>query len=129
MPREVKEWIGKNDDAMPPPSVFNRLYRKQNGICPECTRELKVGNITRDHIKALIFGGENRERNLRLICTNPCSLKKSGDETRRKAKADRCLNRDLGLKVPTRRPVPGSKASRIGTRWNKHEGKWETYFR
>ena len=100
MTRTVPEWIGKTDDTMPPSSVFRRLYRQQDGHCPECTRHLVTSNITRDHIKALIFGGENREKNLRLICTDPCSLKKSGEETSRKAKADRTLNSHLGIKKP-----------------------------
>jgi len=77
-------------------------------------------NITCDHIKALEDGGENRETNLQLICTAPCSLKKTGQENSRRAKADRGAAKHLGFKRK-RHVVPGSKASP----WkHKLDGTW-----
>lgn len=96
---------------MPPPSVRLRIFRNQDGACKACHRKLGAPNITCDHIKPLEDGGENRESNLQLICTSPCSLTKTGEENSRRAKADRVRGKHLGFKQ-SRQVMPGSKASR-----------------
>jgi len=69
-----------------------------------------MGNMTCDHIKPLEDGGENREGNLQMICTNPCSLRKTGEENSRRAKADRVARKHMGLKK-SKHIVPGSRRS------------------
>jgi len=108
--RSKTEWQGRTDDSMPSQAVRIRIFRMQDGRCPACSRNLQPGNITCDHIKPLEDGGENREANLQLICTDPCSLRKTGDENRRRAKADRVAAKRLGFKQ-SRHPVLGSRQS------------------
>lgn len=118
MSRAVKEWVGKTDDAMPPASVYTRLWHKQKGKCPQCGRPLTAGNVTREHVRPLSMGGENREKNLQLWCTVPCSRKKTSEEAAPRAKADRVLQKTMGFKSPSkmrRPPMPGSKKSK----WKK----------
>jgi 5-methylcytosine-specific restriction protein A len=130
--RDVPEWIGKDDNAMPPASVVRRIYEQQERRCPICTRELQPGKIVREHWKPIWAGGANRESNLRLVCTIPCARDKTRGEAKQRAKADRCLTKHLGLKppkkrsgvhrAPKRRPMPGTKASG----WkHKLDGTWE----
>lgn len=97
---------------MPPPKVRLRIYRAQDGRCKSCTRKLSPGNITADHIKPLEDGGQNRESNMQLICTAPCSSDKTGQENSRRANADRALAKHLGFKPKFTRPLPGSRKSR-----------------
>lgn len=120
MARSVKEWVGKTDDTQPPPSVKRRLYRKQDGRCPKCSRYLVSGNITCDHIIPLwVEGGPgNRETNLQLICTRPCSIKKTGAEAAMRARANKAMDKRLGFKAPSkdrRPPMPGTRRSK----WKK----------
>lgn len=125
MSRTKKEWIGKTDDAMPPASVFARLWRKQDGVCPKCTRPLTIGNVTREHVKAIEDGGENRESNIQLWCTTPCARSKTGAENSRRAKADRVFAASVSA-PKAKRPVPGSKNSPWAKRYNKSTGRFET---
>jgi len=121
--RKTDEWIGATDDTDPPSYVFIRLYRRQGGRCPCCTRLLRPGHITREHLKPISMGGENRETNIQLWCTVPCSSVKTRQEAPTRAKADRVLSRHLGAKPPRRgNVVAGSKASG----WIHHlDGRWE----
>jgi 5-methylcytosine-specific restriction protein A len=43
MSRTVKEWFGKTDDAMPPPSVRLRIYQNAGGVCHISGRKIQVG--------------------------------------------------------------------------------------
>lgn len=116
--RTVEEWIGKTPDAMPPASVYRRLWNKQHGRCPKCTRELTAGNVTREHLKPIAMGGENRESNLELWCSVPCSSDKTAQEAAPRAKSDRVLDKTMGFKSPSKakaRPMPGNRNSR----WKK----------
>ena len=124
MARTKDEWRGKTDDAMPPRSVYLRLFRKQGGRCPACTRTLVPGNITREHLTPLEDGGENVESNIELWCTAPCARSKTGEENSRRAKADRMSLSQLGFTRKKGRPMPGSKASgwgrkMDGTSWRR----------
>lgn len=96
MPRAVPEWIGRTDDAMPPVSVFNRLWRNQEGKdaitgMPFTTKD----KIVRDHIVPLADGGENREGNLQLI-TLETHKTKTGEEATARAKVRRNQARHRG---------------------------------
>lgn len=76
MARSVKEWQGRNDDAMPTNAVFDRLYAKQDGRDAITGIAFAPGDkICRDHIVPLIDGGENRESNLQLITEKQHKLK------------------------------------------------------
>ncbi len=43
MPRKVKEWIGKTDDTMPPPSVRLRIFEKHGGRCRLTDKKILAG--------------------------------------------------------------------------------------
>lgn len=126
--RTTKEWSSDNPDAMPPKSVYLRLFRKQEGKCGDCGRKLHPGNITREHVKPIWEGGENRESNIQLWCTDPCSLAKNGRENTPRAKTDRQLAAHLGLKTESqqKKPFPGSKGDKWQKKYNKHTQRWET---
>lgn len=102
MPRSTPEWIGRNDDAMPPVSVFDRLWEKQNGKdaitgLPFTSKD----KVVRDHIIPLADGGENRESNLQLI-TDETHKRKTGDEATVRGKVRRNHERHRGYqRVPS----------------------------
>lgn len=78
MPRErnIKEWIGRTDEAMPPRSVFDRLWAKQDGKDAITGIPFKAGDkVVRDHVIPLADGGENRESNLQLITEETHKMK------------------------------------------------------
>ena len=132
MPREVDEWIGKSDNAMPPKSCFLRLFTKQEGRCGKCTRKLRAGNITREHIKPLWDGGDNREANLELWCTAPCATVKTSAEATQRAKRDRMVAKRYGFQSPSaaRKPImPGTKRSKWKKAYNRQTGRFETVWR
>jgi 5-methylcytosine-specific restriction protein A len=110
MPRSIPEWIGRTDDAMPPASVFDRLWEKQDG------KDAITGiaftskdKVIRDHIVPLADGGENRESNLQLITAETHKTKTRVEATAR-AKARRLHERDRGY---ARRPSQWAK-QRLG---------------
>lgn len=96
MPRKVDEWIGRNDDAMPPVSVFDRLYDKQGGKDAITGLPFQPGDkIVRDHIVPLADGGANRESNLQLI-TDETHKAKTGQEATVRGKVRRNHARHRG---------------------------------
>ena len=117
MPRSVTEWIGKTDETPPPPRVKARIVLAQNGVCA-CGCGVKVGaageRIEFDHAKALINGGENRESNLQAL-RPACHAMKTRQDVAEKAKVASVRAHHLGLKSPTRHPLPGSK----GSKWKR----------
>ncbi len=63
--RKLPEWIGKTDDARPPPHVRARIFEAKGGICHIAKRKIMPGEPwDLDHVVALINGGQNRESNL-----------------------------------------------------------------
>lgn len=105
MARSVPEWVGKSDDAMPPKSVFDRLYAKQGGKDAITGIPFSPGDkICRDHVVPLIDGGENRESNLQLITEKQHRIK-----TAREA-MDRAKTRSVqhGHRSYVTAPQPGS---------------------
>jgi hypothetical protein len=55
MSRAVPEWIGKNDDTAIPDRVKVRVFKKYEGYCPKCSRELQPGKWECDHIIPLML--------------------------------------------------------------------------
>jgi 5-methylcytosine-specific restriction protein A len=108
LPRSIPEWIGRTDDSMPPVSVYDRLWRKQEG------RDAITGlpftskdKIVRDHIIPLADGGENRESNLQLITLEMHKIK-TGEEATARGKERRIHERDRGYqRKPSRLKGPG----------------------
>jgi 5-methylcytosine-specific restriction endonuclease McrA len=96
MSRKIVPWCGKTDDAMPPRSVFDRLWERQGG------RDAITGvpftskdRIVRDHIVPLADGGKNEEENLQLITAESHKPKTAAEATAR-AKTRRIHERDRG---------------------------------
>lgn len=87
--RAVDEWIGKTDDSVPPPRVRLRVWDRFKGLCHSCTRKILLGERwTLEHIIALINGGENRESNLGLTCSNCLPVKNAADVAEKSATAE-----------------------------------------
>lgn len=100
MTRAVTEWIGKNDDSMPPPRVRLRIFEAHGGVCHISGRRIQAGEAWQlDHIIALINGGENRERNMAPALTAPHKAKTRLDVAE-KARVARKRKTHLGLKKP-----------------------------
>jgi 5-methylcytosine-specific restriction endonuclease McrA len=81
---------------MPPRSVFDRLWLKQDGKdaitgVPFTSKD----RVIRDHIIALADGGENRESNLQLI-TEETHKPKTVAENIKRARSRRIHERDRG---------------------------------
>ena len=98
MTRAVKEWIGKTPDTRPPERVISRLFLAQSGNCAECKRRIGVGGeaFDADHTVALINGGENRETNLRLVCTECHTAKTREDVAQKSAVARKAKKHRIG---------------------------------
>jgi 5-methylcytosine-specific restriction enzyme A len=87
MPRDVREWIGRTDDAMPGKLVKDRLARAQGDCCAICRAAFGPKRRAHcDHIVALIDGGENRSSNLQMICAD-CHKAKTSSEATARAKS------------------------------------------
>ena len=97
MPRTVKEWIGRNDDAMPSKLVRGRISARTNDCCAKCGKPFGPTNRANcDHIVALADGGENRETNLQMLC-NWCHVEKTSAEATSRKKARNVKAKHLGL--------------------------------
>lgn len=98
MARTVKEWVGKTDDSMPPPSVRLRIFEQHKGICHLSGIKIQVGDKwDLDHIKALADGGENRESNLAPALKSK-HIEKTTQENKSRAKAKRIAIKHHGIK-------------------------------
>lgn len=111
MSRSTAEWIGKTDDTSVPPHVKLRVFRRFNGVCPKCTRKMFPNDWECDHVRALINGGENRERNLWPLCKSPCHSTKTKADVAEKARVYRKAAKYVGINFKKTRPMPGSRAS------------------
>ena len=61
--RNLKEWIGKTPDSVPPPHVRVRIFEKHNGKCHWSGRVIRPGDAWDvDHVIALINGGEESRK-------------------------------------------------------------------
>lgn len=78
--RAVDEWVGKTDDAMPPPRVRLRIFERYNGICYLSGIKISPGMKWQpDHIIAIINGGKNCESNMAPALTEPHRVKTNAD--------------------------------------------------
>lgn len=112
MSRSRPEWIGKDDDARPPPSVRARIFLAHGGKCYLSGRQIRPGDAWHlEHVKAIWEGGENRESNLKpaLVAAH---AEKTAEEAGRRAKADRIRLKHLGI-------FPQSKARLQGRPFQK----------
>lgn len=98
--RSVPEWIGKDDDAIPPRTVRARVFREHDGICHISKRKILPGEPwDLEHVKPLseARNGENLNRESNLAPAIKAEhAKKSAEETTRRAKADRCHAKHYG---------------------------------
>lgn len=102
MARTVEEWIGKDDDTVPPPRVRIRVFDTAGGRCYLCGRRINAGEYWEaDHKIALINGGANREGNLAPACCNCCRPKTAQDVAEKSGIADK-RKKHLLPKPPSR---------------------------
>jgi hypothetical protein len=117
MSRALEEWVGKTDDTAIPPRVKVRVFAKHHGHCPICTLKI-VGKLTPafDHIAALINGGENRESNIQLLCSE-CHKTKTRSDVREKSQFYQKTAKRLNVRK--KRTIPGRKfdGTPIPSRW------------
>jgi len=98
MARSTDEWVGKDDDAIPPPRVRLRIFDDHNGRCWICSCKIFAGNYWQaDHKRALINGGENRESNLAPACRN-CCCGKTAEDVAEKSKVASIRKKHLGIR-------------------------------
>lgn len=96
--RSVPEWIGKSDDEEVPDRVKTRIFNRDKWQCQVCTRPLRYGDKPEcDHVRAIINGGENRERNLWTLC-KWCHAIKTKADVARKSMTYRSHRRRAGLR-------------------------------
>jgi 5-methylcytosine-specific restriction enzyme A len=88
MSRSVEEWIGKDENTVPPPRVRLRVFDAAGGRCYLCSHKIVPGEYWQaDHIVALCNGGSNRETNLNPACRNCCYSKTADDVAEKSAVA------------------------------------------
>jgi 5-methylcytosine-specific restriction protein A len=111
MARTTPEWIGKTDNAMPPPSVTLRIWERAKGRCAKCERKLMAGERwDRDHITPLADGGKNVESNFQVLC-EWCHGQKTAGENEQRAKVRTKTKKHLGIRKPS--TFPGGRNSRF----------------
>lgn len=107
MSRPVPEWRGARPETAPPPRVKLRVLDRQSDCCAECGRRFGPTCPPEfDHERALVNGGENRERNMQALCPF-CHKPKTASDVAEKAKVARVRAKHLGLKDKPRVPVGG----------------------
>jgi 5-methylcytosine-specific restriction protein A len=99
----LKEWVGRTDDARVPPYVRLRVFEKYNGICYLSKIKIKIGDDWElEHIIALCNGGEHRESNFAPALVEPHKAKTRQDRAT-KAKNDSVRKKFLGIEGPKRK--------------------------
>lgn len=111
--RSVPEWIAKRDDEAIPPRVKLRVFDRCKERCAVCTLEIR-GKLTPeyDHIVALINGGQHRESNLQVLCSE-CHKDKTRQDVAEKSETYGRRLKAVGIKARSGRPMPGSRASKF----------------
>lgn len=111
MSRSLPEWVAASDDAAIPPRVKLRVWARCEGRCAITGKKLRPGDAYQfDHIKALTNGGEHREANLQVVCSEAHKVKTRADVAER-VKTDRIRKKHIGAwPAPVRkmqsRPFP-----------------------
>jgi len=99
------------------------IWERERGHCMLCNAKLQVGRFIFEHVRALELGGTDTKDNIRLTCKS-CATEKTRDDHSRAAHAKRQKSSVLGIKAPSRTPLPGSRASGIRKRMNGKVEKW-----
>lgn len=118
--RTVEEWIGATDDTPVPPRVRLRVLDNFGQRCDinanGCGRLIRPGDKwTCDHVKALINGGSNREKNLHPLCSWCVPAKDKADVAEKSNTYQKRLSY-FGMKPRKGRPMIGTVASGIKRR-------------
>lgn len=56
--------------------IKQKVYEKQNGICPHCEQEFELSEMEGDHITPWCEGGKTVEENCQMLCKS-CNRRKS----------------------------------------------------
>lgn len=111
MTRSVPDWVGRDDDHVPPPRVRVRVFERCGGKCGQCGRKINAGESwTLEHLVAISVGGANAESNLGVTC-GFCLPAKNAADAKLKSKGARIRAKHLGIRKPSR--MPGSRHSRF----------------
>lgn len=101
--RAVKEWIGRTDNAMPPPKVRQRIFDRDKGICHICKMHVDPGQSWEaDHVPPLKDGGENRESKI-FVAHTKCHKKLTAKQAMERAPIERKKQKHSGAKQPGRK--------------------------
>lgn len=123
MSRTVDEWIGRNDDSIPPPRVKDRIRERQGNKCALTGVELRPGvKVEYDHIVPLWLGGANSESNLQAVVSE-AHKRKTAAEAKVRAKCNRTRKAHLGIKSK-KKSSWGNLGQRMdGTIYDKRTGE------
>lgn len=124
--RTLPEWVGKTPDSDPPPRVKLRVFQRQGERCNGCKRPLRSGEPkTCDHKKALVNGGENREKNLQILGDACCTPAKDAADVALKSRTYRKSVKHHGFKKPKQwRALPGTRRSGVRKRMDGTVERW-----
>lgn len=126
MSRWTLEWCGKTDNTPVPQRVRLRVFERDCGMCCNCQRVIVSGvRWSCDHKKALINGGQNREKNLQTLCWWCHDKIKTPADVKEKSDTYHTKSYHLGLKKPKGRPMPGTRASGIRKRMSGKVERWK----
>lgn len=92
-----------------------RIWERFNRTCQMCFQPTGMRDVDFDHHIPLEIGGDDTEANLRPLC-RPCHRLKTNGDLTDIARAKRRHARHHGLKAPSPRPIPGSRASGLRKR-------------
>lgn len=113
MARSVDEWIGKNDDAMPPPRVRQRIIERENRICHICKGQISEGKPWHaDHVPPLKDGGENRESAIfpaHPICHQGLTAKQASDRAKVERNKQKASGAQRSKQTIPSAPFPGKR--------------------
>lgn len=88
------------------------VWEREGGKCMVCGCKLFAGGFILEHVRALELGGTDTPDNMALTC-KPCATVKTKADHSMAAKAKRQKERALGLKAPSRTPMPFGRGSKL----------------
>lgn len=95
----LREWVGRDDNAKIPPRVMLRVFQRTNGNCAKCTRALLPGHWACDHIVALVNRGKHAESNLQALCVSPCHSQKTKSDVAEKSAVYHKAAKHVGISL------------------------------
>lgn len=107
-----------------PAKVKAQAFDRAAGKCEGCGTRLCVGKFHYDHDLPDWLGGEPTLDNCRVLCLGCHGEKTAGRDVPIIAHSKRVKLRHIGAKAPSRKPMPGSRASGIRKRMNGRVEKW-----